>query len=214
MRPTTASRGDAALPTAGRNAREREDSRARRRGDAGRQATGPRTERALTLAVAAMEYIWLYDHRHGMGVQEIAARHNVSVGRVRFGLQRAAALDSKLSKDELIEGLKPGRSGDVGFRLVPLFPIGSFTPQSACPHRESIGRGSRFCCMVCHASGMDDHPGLRRDTQTEPAPALEPAPASEPAPAPGAVELKTSGGSKETRKQRRRRQFAEAAAVA
>jgi hypothetical protein len=212
MRPTTASGVDAALPTAGRSAREREDSRARCRGDAGRQATGPRTERALTLAVAAMEYIWLYDHRHGMGVEEIAARHNVSVGRVRFGLQRAAALDSKLSKDELIEGLKPSRPGDVGFRLIPLFPVGSFTPQSACPHRESIGRGSRFCCMVCHASGMDDHSGLRRDPQAEPAPELEPAPAYEPAP--GAVELKTSGGSKETRKQRRRRQFAEAAAVA
>jgi hypothetical protein len=131
----------------------------------------------------------------------------VGVDRVRFGVKRAAALDSKLSKDGLTEDLKPGRLGDIGFRLIPLFPIDSFTPQSTCPHRESIGHGSRFCCMVCHASGMDDHPGLRRDPESDPAPEADPAPAA-------GVELKTSGCPQETRKQRRRRQFAEAAAVA
>jgi hypothetical protein len=154
-----------------------------------------------------MEYIWLYDRRHGMGIEEIAARNHVSVGRVRFGLKRAAALDSRLSKAEPIDDLQPGRLGDVGLRLIPLFPIGPFTPRSACPHGESIERGSRFCCMVCHASGMDEHPALRRDPQTDPVPE------SEPTPAP-AAESKTSGDPRETRKQRRRRQFAEAVAVA
>jgi hypothetical protein len=167
---------------------------------------GPRTERALTLAVAAMEYIWLYDHRHGIGLEEIAARNHVSLGRVRFGVQRAAAQDSKLSKDEVVEDLKPGRVGDIGFRLIPLFPIGSFTPESTCPHHHPIGRGSTLCCMVCHASGMDDHPGLRRDPQADPSP--------EPEPEPAVAESKTSDGPRETRKQRRRRQFAEAAAEA
>ncbi len=168
----------------------------------------PRVERALTLEVAAREYIWLYDHRRGVNCKQIAAREKVSVDRVRFGVKRAAALDNKHSRDDLTEHLRPGRLGDIGFRLLPLFPIGSFTPQSTCPHREPIGRGSSLCCMVCHASGMDDHPGLRRD------PDIDPSPEPEPAPAPGASELKASCGPQETRRQRRRRQFAEAAAVA
>jgi hypothetical protein len=185
-------------------------SKSRRRPKAARYARiGPRLERTeLTLEVAAMEYIWLYDYRHGDSYAVIATRAKVAIDRVRFGVERAAKLDGKLSKDGLSEDIRPGRLVDIGFRLIPLFPIGSFTPQSACSHRESIGRGSRFCCMVCHASGMDDHPGLGRDPQTDPAP--EP----EPEPAPAVAGSKTSDGPRETRKQRRRRQFAEAAAVA
>jgi hypothetical protein len=207
MTPMMANPGDGAYLAAGRGER-RVESRDRHWAHGGREATGPRTERALTLAVAAMEYIWLYDHRHGIGLEEIAARNHVSVGRVRFGVQRAAAQDSKLSKDELVEDLKPSRAGDLGFRLIPLFPIGSFTPGSTCPHRDPIGRGSTLCCMVCHASGMDDHPGLRRDPETDPS--SEP----EPEPAPAVAESKTSDGPREARKQRRRKKFAEAAAVA
>jgi hypothetical protein len=169
--------------------------------------TGPEDGPVLTLAGAARDYIWLYDFRHGIAPRKIALRDRVSVRLVREGIERARALETKLAKDNPIEHLKPGRQGDLGFRLTPLFPIGSFTPQSTCPHRASIGRGSTFCCMVCHASGMDDHPGLRCDPQTDPAPEPEPAPAP-------SVELTTSDGPQETRKQRRRRQFAEAVAVA
>jgi hypothetical protein len=48
---------------------------------------------------------------------------------------------------------------------------------SRCPHRGPIPRGSMFVCMICHQSGMDDDPELRRDPATEPKP--EPKPRSE-----------------------------------
>lgn len=40
-------------------------------------------------------------------------------------------------------------------KLQPLFPIGSLTPSSPCPHKGRIRRGSVFYCVVCHESGMD-----------------------------------------------------------
>src|SRR5262249_13105286 len=118
-------------------------------------ATGPGTDQELTLEVAARDYIWLYDYRHGVDHRTIATRAGVGVRQVREGVERARALEKNCLKDNPIESLKPGRLGDLGFRLVPLFPIGAFTPQSICPHHESIERGSTLCCMVCHASGMD-----------------------------------------------------------
>jgi hypothetical protein len=186
--------------------RRRTDSRTEPGEASRRSATGPRTDRTLTLAIAAMEYIWLYDRRHGVSYEAIAARENVSVDRVKFGVTRSRAQESRLSKQDLIEDLKPGRLGDLGFRLTPLFPIGAFTPQSACPHRESMEPGSTLCCMVCHASGMDEHPGLRCDPQADASPEQEPEPAPD-------VMSSRPVASPETRKQRRRRQFAEAMAA-
>jgi hypothetical protein len=216
MKPTIASTAAESLPTEGRTdhgedcdgPRRRRAPRTGREDDSRYNRTGARTERAWTLEVAAREYIWLYDRRHGLSYEEIAAREGVTVDRVRFGVRRAEAQESKLSKDDLIEDLKPGRTGDPGFRLIPLFPIGAFTPQTPCPHHGSIGRGSRLCCMVCHASGMDDHPGLRRDPEADPAPEPAPAPASD------CAEPSRPERSRETRKQRRRRLFAAACAVA
>ena len=37
-----------------------------------------------------------------------------------------------------------------------------------------------LCCMVCHCSGIDDHPGLLRSPLTDPAPEPKPAPAPAP----------------------------------
>jgi hypothetical protein len=164
---------------------------------------GNPTAKAWTLEVAARDYVWLYDFRHGVGPGEIAAREGVTVRQVREGLERARALDRNGSKDSPIGSLRSGRLDDIGFRLIPLLPVGALTPQSACPHHDSIERGSRLCCMVCHASGMDDHPGLRREPLTDPSP--------EPAPAVDVAVSSKSGKSKETRKQRRLRQLAEAA---
>lgn len=160
------------------------------------------SSRTLTLEVAAREWMWLYDYRHGMSLAEIAGYEGLSIERVWFGVERSAAYESKHSKDDLIESLKSARVDDLGFRLIPLFPIGAFTPQSLCSHHDTIKRGSHLCCMVCHASGMDDHPGLQRDPKTEPSPEPGPAPAAD-----GFVPTRSSEP-KETRKQRRRRQFA------
>ncbi len=196
------------LPDGGK-APDRRGGSSTERGRAKRAArTEPGSDQDLTLAVAARDYIWLYDSRRGLSYQKIAVRDRVNVRQVRAGIERAWALEAKVTKDDPIEYLKPGRQGDVGFRLIPLFPIASFTPESACPHHESMGRGTTLCCMVCHASGMDDHPGLRRDPKTDPSPETE------PAPAPAVAVSETSDGPRVTRKQRRRRQFAEAAAVA
>ena len=47
-------------------------------------------------------------------------------------------------------------------QLVPLFPVGNYTPDSQCGHREPIQEGSAFCCMICHMSGQDEHPAVRK----------------------------------------------------
>jgi len=146
----------------------------------------PRMSREITLEIAAREYVWLWDHRHGISVEAIAAREDVSTGRVRFGVARARAQERSTATTSAI---RPPR-------LVPLFPIGAYTPGSNCAHRRPIEQGSALCCMVCHTSGMDRHPALRRDPQTDPVP--------EPK-APAAPEK--SRRKRETRKQRRKRLF-------
>jgi hypothetical protein len=80
--------------------------------------------------------------------------------------------------------------------LVPLFPLPTmFSPQSACPHHGEIRRGSWFCCMICHRSGMDHHPALQIVTAEMPEPErrryIPPAPP----------------GRKETRREKRARMF-------
>lgn len=216
MKPTTASAAATALPTMGQMDQQ-VDGEDLREGAGSRPVRGKasrsrmivqRDDEALSLQAAAMEYIWLYDYRHGVCIKKIAARAQVSVDRVRFGVERAKAQESKLSRDDRFDdSTKSGRPDEPGFRLLPLFPIGAFTPQSACSHRDPMEPGSRLCCMVCHASGMDDHPGLRRDSQSDPSPEPEPVPSADGAVPAESVEPKRN----ETRKQRRRRQFAEVA---
>jgi hypothetical protein len=138
----------------------------------------------MSLRIMAREYIWLWDHRHGICTKAIAMREGVTVQRVEFGLDRAQAQEKTCTNSAAI---RPPR-------LIPFFPIGSFTPQSACGHNRPIVPGSVLCCMVCHRSGVDDHPAFKRDPLTEPAPEPKPAPAPK----------KTT---RETRKQRRQRVF-------
>jgi hypothetical protein len=139
----------------------------------------------MSLASMAAEYVWLWDVRHGISTREIAIREGLTHRRVQYGVARAEALERSCSTDEAIRIPK----------LIPLFPLGHFTPQSACRHHGPIEPGSIFCCVVCHCSGIDDHPGLRRDPVTDPAPEPKPAPAPK---------RKTA---RETRKQRRQRIF-------
>jgi hypothetical protein len=168
----------------GRRGRAREEMA--RRGGPRSTKRPPKSRRAMTLEAAAMEYVWLWDRRHGRSVEAIAAREGVSAARVRFGLARARAQEKGVITTRTVRAP----------RLVPLFPIGAYTPQSSCGHRRAIEAGSALCCMVCHQSGMDQHPALWRDPRSEPAP--------EPKPAPPPVPLDTQ---RETRKKRREREF-------
>jgi hypothetical protein len=144
----------------------------------------PQASGTMSLEILAKEYIWLWDVRHGISTNEIAVREGVTARRVQYGLLRARSLEKSSPDDSAID--PP--------RLIPLFPIGSYTPHSTCAHNKAIEAGSLFCCMVCHCSGIDDHPGLVRTALTDPAP--------EPKAAP--VPKKTN---KETRKQQRQRRF-------
>jgi hypothetical protein len=148
-----------------------------------------RVSREMTLEIAAKEYVWLWDRRHGSSVEAIAAREGVSSARVRFGVARARAQQRRLTSTTTTTAVRPPR-------LVPLFPIGAYTPQSSCAHRRPIEPGSSLCCMVCHTSGMDRHPALRRDPRTDPAP--------EPKPAAPQQQARSQ---RETRRKRRQRLF-------
>ncbi len=164
-------------------------SRRGRGGDrrsAKRQGPPRMSREIITLEIAAKEYVWLWDRRHGISIEAIAAREDLSTGRVRFGVARARAQERSTATASAV---RPPR-------LVPLFPIGAYTPQSSCAHRRAIEPGSSLCCMVCHSSGMDRHPALRRDPRTEPAP--EPKPKVTP---------QVAKSPRETRKVRRKRLF-------
>jgi DNA-binding CsgD family transcriptional regulator len=144
----------------------------------------PRYSQGMSLATLAKEYIWLWDVRHGISINEIAVREGISVRRVQAGVSRSRAQEDNCEVE----------TADRPPRLIPLFPVGSYTPQSACRHLRPLEQGSLFYCVVCHSSGIDDHPALQRDPLTDPSPEPKPAPAPK----------KTA---RETRRQRRQRVF-------
>lgn len=43
-----------------------------------------------------------------------------------------------------------------------LFPPINFAPNSPCPHCGAIKEGDEVCCMVCHQTGIEDHPAFDR----------------------------------------------------
>jgi hypothetical protein len=184
----------AALAGSGGDAKKRRSRRTGKgepgsRGDSGRDSDvdcRPKMSREITLEMAAKEYIWLWDRRHGISFAALAAREGLSISRVRFGVARARAQERATV---IATSIRPPR-------LVPLFPIGAYTPQSPCGHKRPIKPGSSLCCMVCHTSGMDRHPALRRDPRTDPAP--------EPKPKPPVAQTKSQ---RETRKKRRQRLY-------
>jgi hypothetical protein len=194
--------------------RNRKGSKSKRSGGVDRRRSAPL---GLSDAVRAeaREYMWLDWEREGISPRAIARRERLSVRRIQLGLARARrrentsrsmesrkreylhkrdGAETKISRSPSVPDQHQGRKQPP--RLVPLFPIGPFTPASACPHQGPIRRGSVICCMVCSRSGMDDHPALKRDPGTDPPP--EPKPVVTPRPARG----------RETRKERRRRLFA------
>jgi hypothetical protein len=142
----------------------------------------------IDVATAAREHVWFVDHAHGKSSQEIADRDGVTPRRVRLGISRARAKQPPVPGETAEPYVRPPR-------LEPLFPVRPLSPESTCPHRWRIKRGSVFVCMICHRSGQDGHPGLRRNRKFDPKP--EPKPS---APPPLKAKL-------ETRRQRRLRTF-------
>ena len=134
--------------------------------------------------------VWLWASRHGVSANEMASREGISTRRVRFGLAAARCRETSCF-------LRDVRHPP---RLVPLFPLGPYTPQSDCRHHRPIERGSLFCCMVCHRSGQDDHPALQHDARVN---RRLDANSSPPLPKRAAEEQTR----RETRKQRRQRLF-------
>lgn len=149
-----------------------------------------RQPRVTGEALKARDALWLAWMEAGWGTDEIAERAGVSRQLVNRRLRVAeATLSESVSP---APGPPPKAPVPWWLELVPLFPVGPFTPASECPHRGPIRKGSLLCCMVCSASGMDGHRALRRDPATDPRP--EPPPPAEPKAA--------------TRRQRRGRKFA------
>jgi hypothetical protein len=175
----------------------------------------------------ALDLEWLRKHeQQGRSVAVIAAAEGVSRRTVQLALARARDADRPAGPQadpdaDLESRIRDSSSAPKNpwwLELVPLFPIGAFTPTSKCPHHGPIRPGSLFCCMVCSASGIDDHPALKRDPETDP----RPEPSTRTPSAPTAPTKSTSGanpssplapaGDRETRKERRRRQFRAAGA--
>lgn len=144
-------------------------------------------------ALKARDALWLHKRESGENAEAIAADAGVSKRFVnrRLALAREQALDAAAEPPD-------GREKTPAWLvLVPLFPIGPFTPASECPHRGPIAEGSLLCCMVCSASGMDGHPALARD------PRFDPRPAARRAPSPTTAVASPAAG--ETRRERRRK---------
>jgi hypothetical protein len=187
-------------------------------GAKGSRRGSARSRAERSLSVQAREALWLQQVHEGKATKKIARREGLSQRRIQQGISQAALREreshsgnSRLQDvtygilQEHRDDKSPthGRSSSAHSRiedprypprLVPLFPIGPFTPQSTCPHHGPIRPGSVFCCMVCSRSGMDDHPALKRDPRTDPRP--EPK-----VPVPTGL----GSGERETRRERRRR---------
>lgn len=161
----------------------------------------------MTLESAARDYVWLLDFRRGIACQKMAAEAGLTVGDVREGIERAQKLEAQCSGDSWLADLQSSRGAGPAFRLIPMFPIGEFTPQSTCPHGGPLQRGSTICCMVCHASGMDGHPSLRHDPATDPRPESGSETEIALTPAADASPLSTNARRRETRLERRRRMY-------
>ncbi len=120
--------------------------------------------------------VWLKRQEAGWSVKDIAADAGVSVRSAQLGLKLARDRASRAANADAA----PSRPVLPWWRMRPTFPIGAFTRESKCPHHGPIRPGSDLVCMVCHGSGLDDHPGMVRDAATDPRPEPKPRAAPEP----------------------------------
>lgn len=208
---------DSATATTGTRLRGRENTAESEQGSREEPARGHGVGASTPAPVGARDDAWLYQSRRGRTLAGMIGREQpggrpAGADEARTPVEPVAKkisrnLDSQIREDSRIRGRIPASDSkhpeneEFGRlpRLVPLFPLGAFTPQSTCPHHGPIRRGSVFCCMVCSQSGMDGHPALQRDPLTDPRP--EPNGKTPSAPKP-------RSRSRETRRERRRKQFA------
>jgi hypothetical protein len=115
-------------------------------------------EKEPVLDKSGQEYVWLRGFHDSASAAEPAVRARNRTQRVPSALARACTVLSNRSF-QIIR--RPPQ-------LVPLFPVGTYTPSSRCAHRGPIERGSVFCCMICHTCGQDDHPALQINRSIEP----------------------------------------------
>lgn len=113
---------------------------------AGRKAPAPAPSGSALRALrqAAKEWVWLYDFRDGVSIEDLAEREGLEEKSIREGIDRA--------RDSEIEALAQVADPTDLLQPLPVFPFGPFTPASACPHRGPLlgGHPARVC-MVCHA---------------------------------------------------------------
>jgi hypothetical protein len=135
-------------------------------------------------------WVWLlWATEDGLSSRQIRERlrGRVPIRTIQAGLARVRRqLDSCVQNRPLVPDP----------RLVPFFPCGPYTPTTRCRHDiEPIRLGSCLCCLVCHRSGLDGHPALRRDPRSDPKPDRKPKQARTP--------------KKETRRSRRKKLYGE-----
>lgn len=126
---------------------------------------------------------YLAMRREGRTYQDIALLCGVSYETAWSGAKRAR-LKQKQAAAPAAEPETPLHPRDPAWvrDMVMAFPVDSLTPGSSCPHHGPIKPGSMLVCGVCHQSGMDHRPALRRNPLTDPKP--EPKPKSKPGPRP------------------------------
>ena len=104
------------------------------------------------------EFVWLRNPYRHISAKRSTIRGGISTQSTQLALPRARTVHpNRFFQDTR----RPPQ-------LVPLFPVGNYTPHSRCGHRGPIEHNSVFCCMVCHTSGQDDHPALQNSSFIKP----------------------------------------------
>ncbi len=174
----------------------------------------PTQKRVTGEALKARDALWLEWREEGRTAAEIAEFTGVTRQLVnrRLRIAEAAREAAEAAAEAEEKARLPRAVAPWWLQLVPLFPIGSFTPQSECPHKGRIREGSQLCCMVCSGSGMDHLAALARDESPKAHPSearTMPAP-RRPSPRPSSRAARPTP-KPETRRDRRRRLFGEPA---
>lgn len=132
------------------------------------------------------ESAWLSLQRAGHKPAEIARTLRIRPSKVYAGISAARLREARNGSAAMVPRL-PRLTMDYGSSCKPLTLL---TCEDVHP-RGPMPRGTTCCCAACHKTGIEGHPGLRRNPATDP----------RPDPKPAAAKSKTEP----TRRQRRRK---------